>query len=67
MGTIGGTTHIKTIFSFWTGTGKHFIGNALCSSDDSVMQLTHILKNFTVNMFKKNKENIQTSRGVKSG
>jgi hypothetical protein len=23
MGAISVTTHIKTIFSFWTGTGKH--------------------------------------------
>jgi hypothetical protein len=39
--TIGGTTHIKTIFSFSPGIGKHFIGNALCSSDDSVTGLIH--------------------------
>jgi len=32
MGTSSGTTHIQTIFSIWTGTDKHFIGNALCSS-----------------------------------
>jgi len=31
--TISDTRHIKTIFSFSPGTGKHFIGNALCSSD----------------------------------
>jgi len=44
-GTISGTTHIKTIFSFSSGTGKHFIGNALCSSDDSV---THLIHNFAM-------------------
>jgi hypothetical protein len=43
MGTISGTTHIKTIFSFSPGKGKHFIRNALCSSDDYVIQLSHIL------------------------
>jgi len=34
-------THIKTIFSLWTGTDKYFIGNAFCSSDGSVTQLIH--------------------------
>jgi len=34
IGTISGMTHMKMIFNFLTGTGKHFIGNALCSSDD---------------------------------
>jgi hypothetical protein len=29
MGTISGTTHIKTIFSFSPGTDRHFIGNVL--------------------------------------
>jgi len=42
--------HIKTIFSFCTGTGKHFIGNALCSSDDSVMKLIHILHFLATNI-----------------
>jgi hypothetical protein len=51
--TISGTTHIKTIFSFSPGTGKHFIGNALCHSDDSVTQLIHILHFFTINVFNK--------------
>jgi len=27
------------------GTAKHFTGNALCSSDDSVKQFIHILQN----------------------
>jgi hypothetical protein len=42
-GAISDTTHIKTIFSFWTSIGKHFIGNAGCSSDDSLTKLIHIL------------------------
>jgi hypothetical protein len=33
-GTISETTHIKIIFNFSLGIGKHFIGKALCSSDD---------------------------------
>jgi hypothetical protein len=37
--TISGTTHFKTIYSSWTGTHEHFIGNALCSFDDSVTQI----------------------------
>jgi hypothetical protein len=41
MDTISGTTHIKTIFSFWTGDVRNFIGNALCISNDSVTQLIH--------------------------
>jgi hypothetical protein len=49
-GTISGTSHIKTICSFWQGImGKHLIGNALCSSDDSVRQLIHISLFFTRN------------------
>jgi len=34
MVTISCTTHMKTIFSFSSGIGKHLIDNALCSSDD---------------------------------
>jgi len=49
MGTISSMTHAKPIFSFSPGTGKHFIGNALCSPDDFVTQLIHILHFFTVN------------------
>jgi hypothetical protein len=44
MDTITGTTDMKMIFSFSPVTGSHFIGNALCSSDDSVTQLLHILQ-----------------------
>jgi len=43
-GTISVTTHIRTIFNASPGIGKYFIGNALCSSDDSVTQLIHILQ-----------------------
>jgi hypothetical protein len=43
MGTISGTTHIKTIFSFSSGTGNYSSGNAFSSSEDSVKQLIHIL------------------------
>jgi hypothetical protein len=49
MDTISGTTHIKTIFSFWTGTGRHFRGNALCSFDDFVTHLIHIMHFSTIN------------------
>jgi hypothetical protein len=41
MVTISVTKRIKTIFTFCTGTGKHFIGNAHYTSDDSANQLTH--------------------------
>jgi hypothetical protein len=41
---ISGMTHIETIFSFSLGISKHFISNKLCSSDDSVTQLTHYSK-----------------------
>jgi hypothetical protein len=49
MGAITGTTHIKTMFSASPGTGKHFIGNAPCSSDDSVTQQNYSLCFFTIN------------------
>jgi len=64
MGTISGTTRIKTIFSFWTGIGKHFIGNALCRSADSVMQLSHTFHILTIsNAFHKlRQEKIQRSQ-----
>jgi len=48
-GTISSTTHIKTIFSLSPGTDQHFIANGLCNSDDSVMQLVHILHFFMIN------------------
>jgi len=43
MGTISGTTHLKTIFSFSPATDKHFNGSEPYSSEDSVKQLSHIL------------------------
>jgi hypothetical protein len=49
MGTISGMTHIKMTFSLSPGTDKHFIGNSLCSSENSVMQFIHILYIFTIN------------------
>jgi hypothetical protein len=49
MGTTSGKTHIQTIFSFWLGTGKHFLGKALCSSENFVMQLSQILHSFAAN------------------
>jgi hypothetical protein len=39
------------IFSVLSGIGKYFIGHALCNSDDSVMQLVHILHFFMINSF----------------
>jgi hypothetical protein len=63
MGTISGTTHITTC-SLSPGTGKNFIGNALCSSDDSVTQLSHILHFFTINtvFYKPTEEIIQMKK-----
>jgi hypothetical protein len=49
MGNTIGTTHIKTAFSLLPGTGKHFIGNALCRSDDSVTNFIYILHFFMIN------------------
>jgi hypothetical protein len=43
MGNISGTAHIKTLFSLSPVTGKHLIGNAICSSDDFVTQLIQVL------------------------
>jgi hypothetical protein len=68
MGTISDTTHFKTMFSFWPGTDKHFIGNALCCSDGSVTQLLHSLHFFTINnVFQKKLEKIQTSKTWRQG
>jgi hypothetical protein len=41
MGTINDMTHIKTIFSFLPGNGRHFIGNVLCSSDGCCAAYSH--------------------------
>jgi hypothetical protein len=48
--TIGGTIHIKMTFSVFPGTGKHFVGNAVCSSNNSPPQLIHILQFFTISI-----------------
>jgi len=48
-GTISAMTHIKMIFSFSPDTTKHFIGNVLCSCDDSVTELINILYLFMIN------------------
>jgi len=66
MVTISDKTHIKTIYSLSSGICKYFIGNALCSSDDSVTHLIHILDFATVNYaFYKPPE--EKYRKVKSG
>jgi hypothetical protein len=69
MGTITGRTHINMTFSFWTASGKHFIGNALCSSDDSVTQLIHIFHSSTISnvFYKPPEEKIQRSRIWRGG
>jgi len=43
MTTSSGVTNIKTISSFLPTTGKHFIGNALYSCDDSAAKVIQIL------------------------
>jgi hypothetical protein len=57
MGTVSGTTHTKAILILSPGTGTHFIGSALCSSEDSVMQLIH-----TVHFFHDKQYLVQTPR-----
>jgi hypothetical protein len=64
--TICGMTHIKTMFSFSTGTGKYFSGKSLSSSDSSVTQLIHILHFFTINMTYENSQK-KNSTGAKFG
>jgi hypothetical protein len=49
MSTVNGMTHNKMIFSFSPGIVKHFIGNALYSSDHSVTQPIHVPPFFTIN------------------
>jgi hypothetical protein len=64
-----GTTQFKTIFNFSRDIGKDFISNALCSSDDSVTQITNILHIFTTdNVFHKpTKKNLKESSFEKGG
>jgi hypothetical protein len=65
MGTINDMTHIKTMLSFSPGTGKNFIGNALCSSDNIIL-LIHILQFSTIKKTPRNK-NSEESNLVKEG
>jgi len=43
MGAIIGTTHIKTKSSFSPSIGKKCTANSICSSDDAVTYVIHIL------------------------
>jgi len=61
-GIISSTTHIKMVLTFWPGTGKHFISNAPCSSDDSVTRLIHML-HFLTRFTNREKR----GRGIKYG
>jgi hypothetical protein len=63
MGIISSTTHTKT-FNFLPGTGEHFNGNSLYSSDESVTQLIHIWNFPTINnaFCKPAEEKIQRSQ-----
>jgi hypothetical protein len=62
--TTSGTTHIKTLFSFSPGTGRHFTGNALCNSADCYANHSHSA------LLRDKQSHVQTldekSRGVKS-
>jgi hypothetical protein len=62
MRPISVTTHIKAMFSFSPGTGKHLIGNALCISDDLVTKPFHILHIFTNVLEKSPEYKIQTGQ-----
>jgi hypothetical protein len=66
MGSISGTKHMKTKFSFSPGV-EHFIGNAFCSSGDFITQLIHILHFSTALYFtnpqkKKNTEELSQDK-----
>jgi hypothetical protein len=60
MGTVRGTEHIKTIFSFWPAIDKHW------ASGDSVTQPIHIL-HFSAISNVSYKPSEEKSRRVKSG
>jgi len=63
MGIVSGTTHIKMIFTFLLGTGKHFIGKAPRSSYDSVIRLIRVLFfSMIVMSYKPPEEEIQRSQ-----
>jgi len=54
--------HTSRLYCFLPGIGKHFIGNALCSSDDYVTQFIHIFRFFAINnIFYKQSENPKVS------
>jgi hypothetical protein len=57
--------HIKIFYSS-SGIDKHFIGNTLCNSDNSVLQSINILHFFTVNNITNPPENIQMKNKVVS-
>jgi hypothetical protein len=57
--------NIKMIFGSSPGIGKHFVGKALCSSNESVTYLIHILQFFMTSIFYKPQE--KKYRGIKSG
>jgi hypothetical protein len=61
-------THIEMIFRFCPCTVQHFTGSAVCSSDDSITQLIHILCYFTMNRLtnpqKKNPESNLENEGA---
>jgi hypothetical protein len=68
MGTISGTTHLKAIFSFLPSTGEDFIGNTFCSSNNSFMQLNHILHLFLINsIFYKRPKDLENARAKELG
>jgi hypothetical protein len=46
-----GTKHMKTIFSFWPGSGKRFNGKRTLQLLTTVIQLIHILQFLTTNVF----------------
>jgi hypothetical protein len=64
-GTISGTTHIKTIFSFSPGmeSTSYFLGNAIRRSDSSLTQPFHILYFFIINNILSNPKK-KNSRGL---
>jgi len=66
MGNINGTSHIKTVFNFSPGTGKHFIVKSLFSSGDSVTQFITMLHILTMNLSFKYSQK-EKSRGANCG
>jgi len=64
MDTISGVTHVKMLLTVPPVTGKCFIDNAFCSTDDSVTQLIHISHFFKISsvLYKAPEEKIQRSQ-----